>query len=119
MTGLAKSAIPFAMREKGKRFLDLNDTLKLATSIAETRERKVQSTIGGRSQHTEAEIQAPLKTRKARNSAKLAGIKMQIASDRARLKKNKAKMRKQVLLGLTIVPEKRDSLPPKKRVSFA
>ncbi|KAF8823603.1 hypothetical protein HHX47_DHR9000397 [Lentinula edodes] len=91
------------MREKGKRFLDLNDTLKLATSIAETRERKVQSTIGGRSQHTEDE----------------AEIKMQIASDRARLKKNKAKMRKQVLLGLTIVPEKRDSLPPKKRVSFA
>ncbi|KAE9408975.1 hypothetical protein BT96DRAFT_913651 [Gymnopus androsaceus JB14] len=103
-----------------KKFLDQSDTLKLAASIAETREQKAQITIQKHHQHTQSPIQGLPKTQKLSPSkTKLKEIKAQIASDKARLKKTKAQLRKKADAAASAPVEKTTSPAPKKRVSFA
>ncbi|KAF9056895.1 hypothetical protein BDP27DRAFT_1433275 [Rhodocollybia butyracea] len=102
--------------KKGKRFLDQSDALKLAASIVETREKKIQTSAKKHQQPTQ--VQGTPKKNSLK--AKLKEIKAQIASDKALLKKNKARIRKEATPQTPVLlAEKKDPPPLKKRVSFA
>ncbi|KIK51751.1 hypothetical protein GYMLUDRAFT_50374 [Collybiopsis luxurians FD-317 M1] len=101
-----------------KRFLDHGDALKLATSIAETQERKSQISVQKRIQQTENKELA--RKTKSTTKEKLKEIKAQIASNKARAKKSKARKRKRTSPEpASSADTSRANPQPKKRVSFA
>ncbi|KAK7437118.1 hypothetical protein VKT23_018742 [Stygiomarasmius scandens] len=118
---MAKSSTARSEGGKGKtRFLERNDALQLATTIASTQEEKA---IGRSEKHTLTQrTESSKPPRKSTSKAKLLEIKARIASDRTKAKKKK---RQQARSGP--VQQKRSSSPSSsldiksttgKRVSF-
>ncbi|KAK0186062.1 hypothetical protein F5146DRAFT_1069107 [Armillaria mellea] len=113
--------------KKPKRFLESQDTLDLAVSIGELQESKSK----GRSDKRHAQLTRPESTRIEKQSSKsrLKEKKAILAAQRSKLKKEKAKSRKQIGSHGTGTGDKTsndekeqpstDRSAPRKRVSFA